>query len=81
MSADLRIALTGLIAATAGRAVDLIDLETAAPLIFARAMAGRELLCADAAARTRLADRLVKSADDRLDQARAARAARQALFK
>lgn len=80
MSADLHGALVGLIAVEAGRPVDLVDLETAPPLILSRALAGRELLCEDTALRARLAERVRRGEDERIAQARAARRARAALF-
>ena len=80
MSADLRIAVTGLVAEIAGRAVDLIDLETASGLILERALSGTEIVCDDAADRQRMLTRLQRSEDDRRSAERAAKAARAALF-
>ena len=80
MSTDLRMAVTGIVADAAGRSVDLVDLETAKGLILARALGGREVLCDSVAARQRMADRLRRSEDDRLNAAKAARAARAGLF-
>jgi predicted nucleotidyltransferase len=80
MSSDLRRAVTGIVAEAAGRSVDLIDLETAEGLIFARALGGREILCDSAAARQRMIDRLRRSEDDRRSAAMAARTARAGLF-
>ena len=54
MSADLRMAITGIVADAAGRSVDLIDLETAGGLILARALGGREILCDSVATRQRM---------------------------
>ena len=81
MSADLRIAMTGIVAAEARRPVDLIDLESAAPLILARALAGKELVCDGATTRARMATRLSHSEDARLTAARAAKVSRAGLFK
>lgn len=80
MSADLRMAVTGLVAEAAGRSVDLVDLESADGLILARALGGREILCESAAARQRMIDRLRRSEDDRHNAAKAARTARATLF-
>ncbi len=80
MSADLRMAMIGLIADEARRPVDLIDLETASPLILARALAGREILCDASPTRLRMATELQRTEDARLTAARAARRARAGLF-
>ncbi len=61
MSADLRMAMTGIIAEACGRSVDLVDLETAQGLILARALGGSEILCDSAATRQRMAGRLLRS--------------------
>jgi prevent-host-death family protein len=80
MSSDLRLAIMGLVAEAAGRSVDLIDLETAAGTIFARALAGREIVCDSVATRHRMAMRLHRAEDDRRSVAHAARHARKGLF-
>ena len=80
MSPDLRMALVGLIAHEARRPVDLVDLETAGPLILARALTGQELLCDTSATRARMATKLRHTEDARLTAARAARNARAGLF-
>ena len=81
MNTAQRVALTGTIAEVAGRPVDLIDLETAGGLVFARAMQGRELVCAATGARQRLIGRLLRTDDDRRVSAIAARGARAGLFR
>jgi prevent-host-death family protein len=81
MSSDLRDALIGLVADLAGRPVDLVDLETAHGIVFARAMGGTELLCGEVATRQRLITRLLREEDDRRSAGLAARAARAALFE
>jgi predicted nucleotidyltransferase len=80
MSSDLRMALTGIVADAAGRSVDLVDLEAAGGLIFARALGGREILCDSVATRQRMIARVRRSEDDRRSAALAARAARAGLF-
>ncbi len=80
MSSDLRMAMIGLIADEARRPVDLVDLETAGPLILARALAGREILCDANLTRARMASKLLRTEDARLSAARAARAMRAELF-
>ncbi len=80
MSSDLRMALIGLIANEAKRPVDLVDLETAGPLILARALAGQEILCRSSATRLRMATKLRRTEEARLTAARAARSARAGLF-
>lgn len=81
MSSDLRMAITRLVADASGRAVDLVDLDSAPPLVLARALAGRELVCDGAATRARMAERLARTADERIATERAARAARHTLFQ
>jgi len=81
MSSDLRAALIGIVADVAGRAVDLIDLETARGLVLAQAMRGKEILCDEVATRQRLIAHLLRSEDDRRSVALAARTARAALFE
>ena len=81
LSSDLRAALIGIVADAAGRSVDLIDLETARGLVFARAMGGKEILCDEVATRQRLIGRLLRSEHDRRSATIAARAARAALFE
>ena len=81
MSADLRMAVTGIVAEASGRSVDLIDLETADGLILARALGGTEILCDRAQTRQRMGARLLRSEDARLSAARAARSARATLFR
>jgi len=80
LSSDLREALIGIVADVAGRAVDLVDLELAQGLVFARAMQGKEILCDEVATRQRLIQRLLRVEDDRRNVAIAAKAARKALF-
>ena len=80
MSSDLRMAMIGLIAHEARRPVDLVDLETAGPLILARALAGQEILCDASTARLRMATKLQRTEDARLTAARVARSARAGLF-
>ena len=80
MSSDLRMAMIGLIADEARRAVDLVDLETAGPLILARALAGQEISCDTHATRLRMAAKLQRTEDARLTAARAAASARAGLF-
>jgi len=80
MSADLRVAVTGLVAEIAGRAVDLVDLEAVGGLVLERALGGTELLCEDPTDRQRMLQRLQRSEDDRRSAGRAASAARAALF-
>ncbi len=80
MSADLRAAMIGLAADVAGRAVDLVDLETAPPLLLERALRGSEILCDAAATRQRMIRRLIRTEDDRRVAALAARLARKGLF-
>jgi prevent-host-death family protein len=80
ISSDLRDALIGIVADVAGRPVDLIDLEVAEGVIFARAMQGREILCDEVATRQRLIQRLLRLEDDRRAAAIAAGAARRTLF-
>jgi len=80
LSSDLREALIGIVADVAGRAVDLVDLEVAQGLVFARAMQGKEILCDEVATRQRLIRRLLRVEDDRRNVAIAAKAARKALF-
>lgn len=80
MTADLRMAMTGLIAEVAGRSVDLVDLEKAEGLVFAQALAGTEILCDSVATRERMAARLHRAEDDRRSVARAAQHARKGLF-
>jgi predicted nucleotidyltransferase len=80
MSADLRMAVTGIVADAAGRSVDLVDLETAGGLILARALGGREILCDGVPTRQRMIARVRRSEDDRRSAALAARAARAGLF-
>jgi predicted nucleotidyltransferase len=80
MGADLRVAVTGIVADAAGRSVDLIDLEAAGGLILARALGGREILCDSVATRQRMIARVQRSEDDRRSAAMAARAARAGLF-
>ena len=80
MSADLRMAVIGLVADAAGRPVDLVDLESASGLVLARALGGREILCDSAATRARMARRLLRAEDDRIATAGAARIARASLF-
>ena len=81
MSADLRIAMTGIIAEAAGRSVDLVDLETAGGLVFARALGGTEILCDATTTRQRMAKRLQRSEDGRRSAEQAARRARADLFR
>lgn len=80
MSSDLRMAVTGIVAAVSGRGVDLIDLEAAGGLILARALGGREIHCDDVATRQRMIAKVQRSEDERLSAAMAARAARARLF-
>jgi len=80
MSSDLRLAVIGIVADVSGRSVDLVDLEAAGGLIFARALGGTEILCDSAAARQRMIAKVQRSEDDRLSSAIAARAARAGLF-
>ena len=80
MTADLRMALTGLIAEVAGRSVDLVDLEKADGLALAQALGGTEILCDSVATRERMAVRLHRMEDDRRSVARAAQHARKGLF-
>ena len=80
MSSDLRMAVIGIVADVAGRSVDLIDLESAAGLILARALGGKEILCESVADRQRMLTRVQRSEDDRISAANAARAARAGLF-
>lgn len=81
MSGDLRVAITGLVTEIAGRAVDLIDLESAKGLILERALGGSEILCEIPADRQRLLKRLQRSEDDRRSAAQAAKMARATLFE
>lgn len=81
MSGDLRLAVIGLVAEASGRAVDLVDLETAGGLVLSRALGGREIVCDSTSTRARMARRLLQGEDDRLVAARAARAARAGLFR
>jgi predicted nucleotidyltransferase len=81
MTTAQRVALIGAIADIAGRPVDLIDLETARGLVFARAMQGRELVCDAPDTRQRLIARLLRTEDDRRVSAIAARSARAGLFR
>ena len=81
MTTAQRVDLIGRLAEVAGRAVDLIDLETAGGLVFARAMQGRELLCDAAGTRQRLIARLLRAEEDRRVSAIAARGARAGLFR
>ena len=80
MSSDLALALTGLVAEVAGRAVDLVDLEKAEGTILAQALGGTEVLCDSVATRQRMAARLHRAEDDRRNVAMAARHARKDLF-
>jgi len=80
MSSDLRMALTGLVAEVAGRAVDLVDLEKAGGTILGQALGGTEILCDSVATRHRIALRLHRSEDERRSAALAARHARKGLF-
>jgi predicted nucleotidyltransferase len=80
MSPDLRMAVTGIVAAVSGRGVDLIDLEAAGGLILARALGGREICCDDVATRQRMIAKAQRSEDERLSAAIAVRAARVGLF-
>lgn len=80
MSADLRAAMIGLAADVAGRPVDLVDLETAPPLLLARALGGSEILCDVVETRQRMIRKLVRTVGDRHAAALAARAARKGLF-
>jgi predicted nucleotidyltransferase len=80
MSADLRMAVIGIVADVSGRSVDLIDLESAGGLIRARALGGTEILCDSVATRQRMIAKVQRSEDDRLSAAVAARAARARLF-
>jgi len=80
MSADLRMAVIGLVAQVAGRPVDLVDLESASGLVLARALGGREILCDSVATRARMARRLLRTEDDRIATAGAVRIARAGLF-
>lgn len=80
MSSDLRLAVIGIVADVSGRSVDLVDLEAAGGLIFARALGGTEILCDSVAARQRMIAKVQRSEDDRLSSAIAARAARAGLF-
>lgn len=80
ISSDLREALIGIIADVAGRAVDLVDLESAQGLVFTRAMRGKEILCDEVATRQRLIERLRRFEDENRNIAIAAKAARKALF-
>ena len=81
ISADLRMALIGLVAEASGRPVDLVDLEVADGLVLSRALAGREIVCDAVATRTRMARKLLRAEDDRISAARAARVVRAGLFK
>ncbi len=80
MSADLRMAVIGIVADVSGRSVDLIDLESAGGLIRVRALGGTEILCDSVATRQRMIAKVQRSEDDRLSAAVAARAARARLF-
>ncbi len=80
MSTERRAGLIATIAGVAGRAVDLIDLETAQGLILSRALAGREIVCDETATRQRMIRRALRAEDDRRVSARAARVARRSLF-
>ncbi len=80
ISSDLREALIGIVADVAGRAVDLVDLETARGLVFTRGMRGKEILCDEVATRRRLIERLQRFEDENRNIAIAAKAARKALF-
>ncbi|MGQ0653333.1 MAG: type VII toxin-antitoxin system MntA family adenylyltransferase antitoxin [Betaproteobacteria bacterium] len=80
MSADLRLAVTGLAADVAGRSVDLVDLEAAQGLILARALGGREILCDAATTRQRMIAKVQRAQDDRISATIASRAARSRLF-
>jgi predicted nucleotidyltransferase len=80
MSADLRVAVLGIVADVSGRSVDLIDLESADALIRARALGGTEILCDSTATRQRMIHKVQRSEDDRLSAALAARSARARLF-
>lgn len=80
MSSDLRMAMIGIVAAVSGRSVDLIDLETAAGLILARALGGREIYCDDVATRQRMIAKVQRSEDERRSAAMAARIGRARLF-
>lgn len=80
MSADLRMAMIGIVAAVSGRSADLIDLEAAGGLVLARALGGREIYCDDSATRQRMIAKVQRSEDERLSAAIAARAARAGLF-
>jgi len=80
ISSDLRVALIGIVADVAERAVDLVDLECAPGLVFRRAMLGKEILCDEVATRRRLIQRLHRFEDEGRNVAIAAKAARTALF-
>lgn len=80
MSSDLRAAVTGLIADVAGRPVDLIDFESAAGLLFARAMAGTEFVCESPSTRATMLGRLLVAEDEALSARTAARIVRSRLF-
>jgi predicted nucleotidyltransferase len=80
MPAGLRTKVIAMTGELTGRAVDLVDLETASSLILASALRGRELLCVSAAMRRRMIARLLRSEGDRRTAEIAARAARSGLF-
>ncbi len=80
MSADLRMATIGIVAAVSGRSADVIDLEVAGGLVLARALGGREIYCDDVATRQRMIAKVQRSEDERLSAALAVRAARAGLF-
>jgi len=81
ISSDLREALIGIVADVSGRAVDLVDLESAQALVFTRAMRGKEILCDEVATRQRLIRRLPRFEDEGRNIGIAAKAARKALFE
>lgn len=81
MTTSQRVELTGMLAEVAGRPVDLIDLEVAGGLVFARAMQGRELVCDATGTRQRLIARLLRTNEDRRVSAIAARGARTGMFR
>ena len=80
MSADLRMAVIGIVAAVSGRSADVIDLEAVGGLVLARALGGREVYCDDVSTRQRMIAKVQRSEDERLSAAMAVRAARAGLF-
>ena len=80
MNAKQYLAVIGIVVDETRRSVDVVDLESVNGLILARALGGREILCDKVATRQRMIVRLMRTEDDRISAAIAARAARAGLF-